>query len=162
MNQITEWISSLWNSDPTSQNTYEPISPEIISNRIKLSCSDERRMGITTYLYLGLDEGKPYIKLVRDTLGVVTEERYMITRCVSSRHFLQYSCTPIGSRGDVEFEFTRIFNYIETFVIYNRNRSKYYRIDVVPKDNFVLFNNVNMTDDSFRYIYNMQKIIRLD
>lgn len=165
MNEIREWLSSLSSFllDDREMNTYsyEPIS-EIVSNEIELPSKSDRNIGVTSYLYFGLDEGKPYIKVVHNNNNrhMIKEERFMITSCYAeSGHgawFVEYQC-----ENSIEFVFTRMFRIIEMVVKKNGFRRKYYEIDVKREPRFTLFNEKDVKSDmrdDLRDLYKFEEL----
>lgn len=164
MDQIKEWVSSLWNSESASREmdsyTYEPILSKIVSNVITLSSPSQERRGIMSYLYFGVDEGIEYIKLVRCFRNTIKEEKYIIRNCDEAYHYLRYQCVPhgIANGGDMEIVFSRVYTNIEMRVQNNRMLIYFYAIDARKKDTpFQLFNN-KKGDSELYDIYKMEKL----
>lgn len=123
MNEIRGWISSLWGGDDSHEMemktyAYEPILPEILSNRINLRCKTYKNNDqVTSYLYFGLDEGKPYIKVDHhyNYNNNIKEEKFMITSCYAESGrgawFVEYTC-----ENGILFHFIRIYRTIEMTV----------------------------------------------
>ena len=161
-----EWISSLWNSEDQVQEmdtySYEPIS-EIVSNEIKLRCENEQKNGVISYLYFGLDEGKPYIKVVHNNNNnrdVILEETFMITSCYAESGrgawFVEYQCD-----RNIVFIFTRVYRTIEMVVKKNGFRRKYYKIDVKREPRFRLFNEKDVKSEMWDELRDLYKFAEL-
>ena len=170
MNEIRGWVSSLWEweddksvSREMDAYTYEPILPEIVSNGIQLKSASQEKKGIVSHLYFGLDEGKPYIKVVHNIMNnqdASKEETFMITSCYAESGrgawFVEYQC-----KNGIKFVFTRIFKYIETWVIKNGQAVKFYAIDVKKEPRFTLFNEKDVKSelrDDLRDLYKFEEL----
>lgn len=170
MNEIRGWFSSLWGDDPASRemqemNTYayEPIPPEIVSNGINLRSKSEKNMGVTSYLYFGLDEGKPYLKVDHHynyNNSVIKEEKFMITSCYAESGrgawFVEYGC-----ENGIVFVFTRTFNIIEMVAKKNGMMRKYYAIDVKREPRFTLFNKNDVKSEMWNDLRDLYKFEEL-
>lgn len=167
MSDIGGWFSSLWGDSDESRSremdtySYKPILPEIVSNKIELRSKDDRKMGVTSYLYFGLDEGKPYLKVVHNnSQDVINEERFMITSCYAESGrgawFVEYQCENV-----IEFVFTRVYRMIEMVVNKNGFRRKYYEIDVKREPRFVLFNKKDVKSDMWNELRDLYKLEEL-
>lgn len=166
-------LSSLWDGDEPAtreremdEYTYEPIS-EIVSNEIELRSKDDQKMGVISYLYFGLDEGKPYLKVVHNNSNnreLINEERFMITSCYAESGrgawFVEYQC-----ENRLNFVFTRVFTTIEMVVKKNGYRRKCYEIDVkYNKDKekrFRLFNKKDVKSDMWDDLRDLYKFEEL-
>ena len=179
MNEIRGWFSSLsslweWEDDKSVSRemqemdayTYEPILPEIVSNGIQLKSASQEKKGIVSHLYFGLDEGKPYIKVVHSITNnmnnqdMTKEETFMITSCYAESGrgawIVEYQC-----KNGIKFVFSRIFKYIETCVIKNGKVVKFYTIDVKKEPRFTLFNEKDVKSelrDDLRDLYKFEEL----
>jgi hypothetical protein len=155
MSDIGGWFSSLWGDSEQEMDTYsyEPILPEIVSNKVELKSKNDRKMGVISYLYVGLDEGMPYINVVHDisVRGMITEEKFMITSSYAESGrgawFVEYEC-----KNGIVFHFIRMGRMIETTVKKNGWVLKYYTIDVKynKEHPFTLFNEKDIKSDMIR------------
>lgn len=154
MNELTEWVSSFWKSDHDEQNEYDPISPEIVSNPIKMRSGPERAT-----MYFGLDEGKPYLKILKNVNGVTQEDKYSIKSSHPRHRYLRYRCVPYGCNYEIDIVFNRVFDYIETFILYNKKILYYYAIDIDKKKHtFDLFQTDERIDE-LRDVYEIKKLL---
>jgi len=164
MSDLGSWFSSLWEPASLEMDTYsyEPIPPEIISNPVSLRSNNDRERSVLSYLYFGLDEGKPYIKVVHDinSRGVITEEKFMITSCYAESGrgawFVEYEC-----ENGIIFHFIRNCRIIELTIKKNRRVLKYYAIDVKREPRFVLFNKNDVKDEMWNELRDLYKFAEL-
>lgn len=151
MNELTEWVSSLWKPE---QNEYDLISPEIVSNPINMRSGPERAT-----MYFGLDEGTPYLKILKNVNGVTQEDKYRIKSSHPRHRYLRYRCVPYGRNYEMDISFNRVFDYIETFIIYNKKILYYYAIDIDKKKRtFDLFQTDERMDE-LRDVYEIKKLL---